>query len=92
MRHLILGARLRCPQISSKSRAVLIIAALLGFPVLPQVPTYTQGRKGGMQTIFYRTARVDGLSVFYREAGPKDAPTIPYCTAYHRHRECFSRC
>jgi pimeloyl-ACP methyl ester carboxylesterase len=25
---------------------------------------------------FYRTARVDGLSIFYREAGPKDAPTL----------------
>src|SRR5438445_323024 len=24
----------------------------------------------------YRTVKVDGLSVFYREAGPKDAPTI----------------
>jgi pimeloyl-ACP methyl ester carboxylesterase len=24
----------------------------------------------------YRTARVDGLDVFYREAGPRDAPTI----------------
>ena len=26
--------------------------------------------------IFYRTAQVDGLSIFYREAGPKDAPTL----------------
>jgi len=24
----------------------------------------------------YRTVRVDGLSIFYREAGPKDAPTL----------------
>jgi pimeloyl-ACP methyl ester carboxylesterase len=28
------------------------------------------------QPVFYRTVRVDGLSIFYREAGPKDAPTI----------------
>ncbi len=28
------------------------------------------------QQIFYRTLKVDGLSIFYREAGPKDAPTI----------------
>ena len=28
------------------------------------------------QPVFYRTAKVDGLSIFYREAGPKDAPTI----------------
>ncbi|MGA8729790.1 MAG: alpha/beta hydrolase [Terracidiphilus sp.] len=26
--------------------------------------------------IFYRTKQVDGLSIFYRETGPKDAPTI----------------
>ena len=26
--------------------------------------------------VFYRTIQVDGLSIFYREAGPKDAPTI----------------
>src|SRR6201997_602742 len=24
----------------------------------------------------YRTAKVDGLSIFYREAGPKDAPVL----------------
>ncbi len=28
------------------------------------------------QHISYRTVKVDGLSIFYREAGPKDAPTI----------------
>ncbi|HEX4006366.1 MAG TPA: alpha/beta hydrolase [Acidobacteriaceae bacterium] len=26
--------------------------------------------------IAYRTVKVDGLSIFYREAGPKDAPTL----------------
>src|SRR5258708_36258080 len=25
---------------------------------------------------FYRTANVDGLTIFYREAGPRDAPTL----------------
>ena len=25
---------------------------------------------------FYRTIQVDGLSIFYREAGPKDVPTL----------------
>jgi pimeloyl-ACP methyl ester carboxylesterase len=24
----------------------------------------------------YRTTTIDGLSIFYREAGPKDAPTL----------------
>ncbi len=26
--------------------------------------------------VFYRTVKVDGLSIFYREAGPKNAPTL----------------
>ncbi len=26
--------------------------------------------------VLYRTVRVDGLNIFYREAGPRDAPTI----------------
>jgi len=25
---------------------------------------------------FYRATQIDGLSIFYREAGPKDAPTL----------------
>jgi pimeloyl-ACP methyl ester carboxylesterase len=28
------------------------------------------------QTVTYQTANVDGLSIFYREAGPRDAPTL----------------
>jgi pimeloyl-ACP methyl ester carboxylesterase len=28
------------------------------------------------QRSVYRTIQVDGLSIFYREAGPKDAPTL----------------
>jgi len=28
------------------------------------------------QHVVYRTVKVDGLSIFYREAGPKDAPVI----------------
>ena len=29
-----------------------------------------------MNVTHYRTAKVDGVSVFYREAGPKDAPVV----------------
>lgn len=36
-----------------------------------------QKRNAAMeQQIVYRTVQVDGLSIFYREAGPKDAPII----------------
>jgi pimeloyl-ACP methyl ester carboxylesterase len=36
-----------------------------------------QGKEPTMEhPTFYRTIQVDGLSIFYREAGPKDAPTV----------------
>src|ERR1700734_2710282 len=38
---------------------------------------YAQRKNNAMdQQVFYRTVAVDGVSIFYREAGPKDAPTI----------------
>ena len=42
--------------------------------------------------VFYRTVEVDGLSIFYREAGPKDAPAILCFTDCRLPRECMSRC
>lgn len=26
--------------------------------------------------VYYRTVKIDGLDIFYREAGPKDAPAV----------------
>jgi pimeloyl-ACP methyl ester carboxylesterase len=38
---------------------------------------FAQAKESNMgQHVSYRTVKVDGLSIFYREAGPKDAPTI----------------
>jgi hypothetical protein len=36
----------------------------------------------------YRTATVDGVSVFYREAGPADAPVVLLLHAFQRPRTC----
>ena len=42
-----------------------------------QPPTQTQRKDRRMEhPTLYRTMRIDGLSIFYREAGPKDAPTL----------------
>jgi pimeloyl-ACP methyl ester carboxylesterase len=42
-----------------------------------QVLVVAQGKEPSMShPTFYRTKQIDGLSLFYREAGPKDAPTI----------------
>src|SRR5579863_5767212 len=48
---------------------VLVLATAVG--------TNSQTKDKPMeQQVFYRTVKVDGLSIFYREAGPKDAPVI----------------
>lgn len=39
------------------------------------IPTADQAPAAVAQ-VYYRTANVDGLNVFYREAGPKDAPVL----------------
>ncbi len=36
----------------------------------------------------YRTVDVDGLSLFYREAGPRDAPTVLLLHGFPPHPAC----
>jgi pimeloyl-ACP methyl ester carboxylesterase len=61
----------RCLKISAIALAVSLMLA--AFQLLAQA----QGKKRPMEhPTFYRTTQVDGLSIFYREAGPKDAPTL----------------
>lgn len=64
-------------------RKALNLVALLLFPLLQTSPTvlaHVQApkRKPVMSNsvIRYRTIQVDGLSIFYREAGPKNTPVI----------------
>lgn len=38
-------------------------------------------------TVFYRTLNMEGLEIFYREAGPRDAATV---LALARHSVVFS--
>ena len=55
--------------LASIAVSVLLLATAL--------PTNSQAKDKAMeQQVFYRTVKVNGLSIFYREAGPKDGPTI----------------
>jgi pimeloyl-ACP methyl ester carboxylesterase len=47
----------------------LVLAATLGMNAQKKDKTMEQ-------QVFYRTVKVDGLSIFYREAGPKNAPVV----------------
>lgn len=47
--------------------------------MLASLPLLAQGHEKERPMkypIFYRTVQADGLSIFYRDAGPKDAPII----------------
>jgi alpha-beta hydrolase superfamily lysophospholipase len=61
----------QCLQIS---RTALVVSVTLGsFQLLVQA----QGKERPVQhPTSYRTTQIDGLSIFYREVGPKGAPTI----------------
>jgi pimeloyl-ACP methyl ester carboxylesterase len=49
----------------------------LGTPGASQAaPAHQAAALPSSSVIHYRTAKVEGLDIFYREAGPKDAPTV----------------
>jgi len=51
------------------------MALVVSAPISIAGPSPRKGAPRGNPT-FYRTTRIDGLSIFYREAGPKDALTL----------------
>jgi len=45
--------------------------------IVLSLQSLAQGKEAGVKyPTLYRTVQVDGLSIFYREAGPKDAPVL----------------
>ena len=54
------------------------LALMVGLLVIsPGAGAQAQTKEAALKNhTAYRTVQVDGLSIFYREAGPKDAPTI----------------
>jgi pimeloyl-ACP methyl ester carboxylesterase len=61
----------------SGTKPIFRIPAVFLVVLLMTLIVNAQKRGDAMdQQIFYRTVKVDGLSIFYREVGPKDAPTI----------------
>lgn len=56
--------------------AILLSLTALGRTAMPQASLNERPGNSPGQVIHFRTIQVDGLSIFYREAGPKDAPTL----------------
>jgi len=62
-------------------RGELVLLAVSVILASLQSPTEAQARAQGKERpveypTAYRTTQIDGLPIFYREAGPKDAPTL----------------
>src|SRR5437868_8689918 len=62
------------PRFLQVSRMMLMVSLMLAIFQL-QAHAQGKGRPVKYPTV-YRTIKVDGLSIFYREAGPKGAPTL----------------
>src|SRR3989449_1646102 len=62
------------PRFLKVSRMVLVVSMMLA---TFQLPAHAQGKERPVKhPTLYRAIQVDGLSIFYREAGPKDAPPL----------------
>jgi pimeloyl-ACP methyl ester carboxylesterase len=70
MRPVALTARIRYRRLCCAALAAIAVIAFSGSTAAPEE------KEGRMQPTSYRTIEVDGLSIFYREAGPKNAPVI----------------
>jgi pimeloyl-ACP methyl ester carboxylesterase len=68
----------RSPRWSQRLQLLCVmITTMITTMASSQIPADGQRKESRMnQPTFYRTLQVDGLSIFYREGGPKDAPTI----------------
>ena len=61
-------------------KTFLLTAITLGLftapPLATALPANKENAANTPVTLNYRTANVDGVEVFYREAGPKEAPVL----------------
>src|SRR2546427_3558730 len=72
------GPRRRISEVAMKLGTIARNSALL--LLIEFTAGHLEGQErikiGMSQHVFYGTVKVDGLSIFYREAGPKDAPAL----------------
>ena len=66
---------------SNRRRAASALAAALLASVAPPLPVHAEtaacaSEQTTMPVVHYRTVKVDGVDIFYREAGPDGAPTV----------------
>ena len=77
---------------SHRHAAFAFVVALLSSAALAQsafAETATcPSEQASIPVVHYRTVKVDGVDIFYREAGPADAPTVLLCTGFRPRPTC----
>jgi alpha-beta hydrolase superfamily lysophospholipase len=53
-----------------------IVAVALASPIKPFAAAAAPTVESDARKVAHRTVKIDGLDISYREAGPKDAPTV----------------
>jgi pimeloyl-ACP methyl ester carboxylesterase len=61
-----------------RSMISLLLATALAMPIASMTPAAANStaQESAIVTTHYRSAKIDGVNVFYREAGPADAPVV----------------
>lgn len=55
---------------------VAIVAFAFATPIEPAAAAAAPTVRSDARKVAHRTVKIDGLDIFYREAGPRDAPTV----------------
>src|SRR5262245_37846295 len=56
--------------------AMKLLSRITALATLLLAAAFAQAADAPESTVHYRTASIDGVNVFYREAGPRDAPAV----------------
>src|SRR5712675_1340320 len=79
----------RSPRLLQVYRMELVLSMMLA---IFQLPAHAQGKERSVKhPTFYRTIHADGLSISYRDAGPKDAPTLLLLHGFPSSSRMFER-
>ena len=68
--------------------AMLVIVAALSAAIPPAALAEAQPRRADSAVTRHRTAKVDGIDIFYRDAGVASARRFYCCTAFPPRRTC----
>jgi hypothetical protein len=75
--------------LKSAAAAALLAAAATGLTACNQ-PVPSGAVQERTRVTHHRTMEIDGVRVFYREAGPEEGPVVLLLLAFLRLRACFA--